>query len=121
MISVYVVGEIKDAKVVRTWSGATVSDVVGYVQFTEMADLNKLVFDAPVSQGQILVIPRKGVLSVFVSGAVAKNELFLFEDGATFLDLKERIKFDQKADVRAFARKRRALKDGETVFIKFRK
>lgn len=120
-LSIHVVGEVNQEQVVQVPQGAQVADVLAQVHFTSSADLEKMSHDAPVSQGQILVIPRKGSLSVYVKGAVAKSEVLFFEEGATFLDLQESVKLDQKADRRAFFRKKRALKDGEIVCVQFKK
>lgn len=120
-LSIYVVGEVQEEKEVLVPQGAQIADVLAQIQITELADLDKMAHDAPVTSGQILVIPRKGALSVYVKGTLAKNEVLYFDEGATFSDLRERIKLDQKADARSLLRKKRALKDGEVVCIQFKK
>ena len=119
--SMQVVGEVTEERVLQVPQGATVADVLSYVQCTKFADLEKMAHDAPIASGQTLIVPRKGSLSVFVKGAVEKNEVLVFEEGATFSDLHERVKLDQKADIRSFLRKKRALKEGETVCVRFLK
>jgi hypothetical protein len=120
-ISIYLAGEVFEEKSIQVPYGATIADVIAFAKFTELADLDKMAHDALVSQNQVVIVPRKGYTSIFVKGAVNKNKVLIFKEGATFFDLQQKVQLHKDADIRALLRKKRALKDGETIEIKFKK
>ncbi len=120
-LCVRVIGEVEEETVVQVCSGATVADALASITFTEFADPQKLTYDMRLVKDQVVVVPKKGSLSIFVNGAVEKEELLSFEEGATFLDLRKKVHLQNSADSKAFFRKRRKLKEGETITIAFKK
>jgi len=118
---VRVVGEVEEEALVQLHPGATVADALFSATFTECADPQKIAYDVRLVKDQVVVVPKKGALSIFVTGAVEKEELLTFEEEATFLDLRKKIQLQKSADIKAFFRKRRKLKQGETITIAFQK
>ncbi|MDB6080960.1 MAG: hypothetical protein JWO53_232, partial [Chlamydiia bacterium] len=109
IIQIFVVGEVVQEQSLKIHSQATIADVLAKIQLTPLAALEKMAFDAHVTANEVLVIPRKGCVSVFIKGEDAK--VVVLQEGATFQDLREKLK------VVAWKRKRRKLKEGETIYL----
>ena len=120
-LCVRVIGEVEEEAIVHVSPGATIADALASITFTECADPQKLAYDMRLVKDQVVVVPKKGTLSIFVNGAVEKEELLSLKEGATFLDLRKKIHLQTSADTKAFFRKRRKLKEGETITIAFKK
>jgi len=105
---VRVVGEVEQEKTIEVPLGATVADVLALVCPTNEAALQKLALDATVRRGDVIVVPKRGCLSIFVKGKI--NELFFFPEGSQFADLQGKLAIQGK-------RKKRKLKDGEVIDI----
>lgn len=121
IIQVRIVGEVENEMSIQLPFGATIADALAKIVPTQYAALEKLSFDACLKHEQILVIPRKGFLSVFVRGEVEKERVFHFSETATFHDLKKIIVLTDAADLQALKRFRRKLKEGETITIASKK
>ncbi len=119
VLFVKVVGAVVEEKVIKVTHGATVADALSYVRPTDSADLQKLAYDLSLVKDEVLIIPKKGTLSVYVKGGVEKEELLTLDEGATFLDLRKKVRLQNRADKKSFFRKRRKLKQGETITIAF--
>jgi hypothetical protein len=107
-IAIHVVGAIEGGeKTVTLPFGATCGDALSQVIMTKEANLQRLPLDLVLRPNQTLVIPRKGVISIFVKGK--KSELLLLPKGVSFRDL-----FKLFPDPK-IQKKRRKLHDGEVV------
>jgi hypothetical protein len=116
-VTVRVVGEVFEEQKLLLSKHATVLDVLSKIPLGKLAAIEKLSTNARLRDGQILVIPKEGCLSVYVKGAVAKEGIVYLKEGDTFRDLGKLIHFTPDADQKAFKRKRRKLKDGEVIEI----
>jgi len=110
LICVHVVGEIVDGKKDLTLRyGATYGDVLGRISCAEKASIKKMPIDHILRDGEYVVIPRAGCLSVYLKGQ--KNELLYVAEGTTFRDLYVQYPYKE------LKRKRRKLRDGEIITI----
>jgi hypothetical protein len=116
-IQVHIVGEVEKETLLEMPYGATIGDALSKVALTSSTDVDRLTLDAQLKHGQILVIPKKGVVSVYLKGAVQKTGVLHLQEAATFRDLQQVALFDDTADMKAFKRKTRKLKDGEVITI----
>jgi hypothetical protein len=114
---ILVTGEVEKEQVLSLPHGATYADALAQVKLTKSADIDNLPFDAELKQGQIFVIPKSGVISIYLKGEVKSEGILYLTIGATFLDLQKNLDFKETADLKSLKRKRRKLKDGETVVI----
>lgn len=114
---VTVVGAIKEEKKVICLEGATVADILSSISLTEKADLEKLIYEKLLQPDQYVIIPTKNALSVVVKGAVDKEGLLLLPEKTRINELPKFISLKESADRKFFLRKRRLLKEGETIII----
>jgi hypothetical protein len=97
--------------------GAQVADLLARVKLTPDADIGKLVLEERLKKSQVFIIPKKGALSLYVTGAVTKPDVIFVPEGLRFNQLKGYISLADDADIGIFQRRRRLVHDGETVHI----
>ncbi len=117
IMQVVVVGEVKEEKTLSLPPGSTVADACAKITLLPTAQIEALALDAKLKEGQILIIPKRGALSVYLKGAVKQEGVYHLKEQATFKDLYESALFTDMADIKALKRKRRKLLDGETITI----
>jgi hypothetical protein len=120
-LQVRVVGEVREPVTLEVASGSTIADILARLVLTEKACPESMAQDAKVVHDQLIIIPRKNCVSVYVKGAVLYEGVHVFEEHATYLTLCEKGVLAPNADVRALKRKKRALYEGETVCVRFLK
>ncbi len=120
-LHVFVTGEVEACTQMTLPHGANVADILAHIHLTAHAAVEKLALHTSLKNNQIVVIPKQNAVSVYVQGAVQKEGVVTLPQGATFKELKEKLVFSPEANVGAFQRKRRKLKDGEVINIPCRK
>lgn len=116
-LSVHCMGQIKEPKTISLAYGATLLDLLAHLELTEEADLAKLVLEERLKNGQNVIIPRKNVMSLYVTGAVVKAGLVFVPEGIRFNQLKRHLDLQPEADLAIFRRRKRRLIEGETIHI----
>lgn len=120
LICVHIVGAVEKEQDLNLPHGASIADALSHIALSDDAAVEKMAYDAPLRQNQILIVPKKKCVSVFVKGAVVKAGLVVLPEGATFRDLALRINVQENADIKSLKRKKRRLKDGEVITISCR-
>lgn len=98
-------------------SGVQVSDLLARVKLTPEADISKLVLEQRLKSEGHFIIPTKGKMTVFISGAVKQPGIIYLPEGLRFNQLKEYLALADDADIGVFHRRRRLLCEGETIHI----
>lgn len=114
-IEVIVEGAVEREGVYRLPLGARLKDLLKQISVLQEADTGKLKLERKLKNGQVVKIPLKKMITVYLTGAVQKDSLRL-PKGARLQDLIGLAPFTSDADLSKLRRKR-LLKEGETVHI----
>ncbi len=117
LVSVLVTGAVTEEKQLQLPLGASVADVLSSVTLTAEAALEKLLLRPQLKQNSVVIIPVRGYVSIYLQGAVIRKGVHLFPEGATYKHLVEEPLFLQNADLKNIKRRRRLLKEGESITI----
>lgn len=110
-------GAIVDPHEVEIPYGTTVSDLLAHFTLTPDADITKLVLEEPIKQEKLFIIPSKGTMTLYVTGAVDKPGIIYVPEGLRFNQLKEYLILTDNADSGVFQRRRRQLSEGEMIHV----
>ena len=116
-LTIQVIGAVREEQRLLLPTGALVVDALTHLELTENADIGKLALNMKLQPNQTLVIPTKGKISIFVTGAVEKRGLTLIPEECRYPDLLGYLVLKEDVDVKQFKRRRRLLREGETVII----
>jgi hypothetical protein len=116
-ISVHVAGAVQVDASILLPPAATVIDALVRVNFSEWTDIESLHLDEKLEAGQLLIVPKLNCLSVMVKGAVSKEGIVLLPEGMRFWELEQHLDLAPTADRKFFRRKKRLLKEGETIVV----
>lgn len=116
-ITVHCVGAIDRAKSVELPVGAQVADLLAKVALSQDADVTKLQLETKLENEQVFVMPKRGVLSLYVTGAVRESGVIYVPEGLKYSQLKDYVAFADDADLTSLRRRRRLLREGEMVQI----
>lgn len=97
--------------------GMQVSDLLARVKLTPEADLSKLVLEQRLKNGGYFIVPTKGKMTLYITGAVKEPGIIYLPEGLRFNQLKQYLALADDADIGIFHRRRRLLCEGETVHI----
>ncbi len=97
--------------------GIQVSDLLARLNLTEDADISKLVLEERLKLDGLFIVPTKGKLTLFVTGAVKTPGIIYVPESLRFNQLKQYLTLADDADVKIFQRRRRLLCEGETIHI----
>jgi hypothetical protein len=117
MISVDVCISENEIKTLLLPAGSTVADIFAQIPVSKVMDLEKRFMEEKLSCSSIFVVPQKNKTSVFVLGKVKRKGLYIMPEGATYKDLIAILEFEDEANLRSFARRRRALREGEVIDV----
>lgn len=115
-ITVTVIGCVENEMKLEMHPLSTVADLLCKVTLCEDADCGKLIISEQVRPG-LFIIPKRGKISIYVTGEVEKRGLYYLEESCRFNQLENEIALTQDADRRYFSRKRRLVQEGETVVV----
>ena len=116
LVDIAISGEVAHPGVFPAALGSRLGDTVKKSRPKCFADLRGIDLDRPVEKAIDLAIPRMSEILIRIEGAVAAPIDLLMPSGSRICDLKPKIECDSDADLRFF-RKRRLLKNGETILI----
>jgi hypothetical protein len=121
-ITVFVTGAVKQPKKVELLRGALLADALACVSFLPEVHTDALFYSMPLEDEQVVVVPKKGCVSVYIAGAVVSEQVVCLPEGSCFPALLKKTElFRSDADLRFLRRKRRLIKDGETVVVPIQK
>ena len=121
-ITVFVTGAVREPKKVELLRGSLLADALACVSFLPEVHTDALFYSMPLEDEQVVVVPRKGCVSVYIAGAVVSEQVVCLPEGSCFpVLLKKTELFRNDADLRFLRRKRRLIKNGETVVVPIQK
>lgn len=116
-IHVTCLGACVEAKSLEFSQGSCLADLVNKISLHDDADLGKMALESRLKDGQVVIIPKKGGMSLYVTGAVDEPRVLFVPEGLHFNQLKQYITLADDADLAIFHRRRRVLCEGETIHI----
>lgn len=117
-IEILVTGAVVEEKKLVLPHGSRIVDALAQVTPLPDANVDILFYQAPLHHEQVVVVPKRGFISIYLRGAVVKEGVVTLPEGVRFPALiREHDLFSQDADLRFLNRKRRLLKDGECIDI----
>lgn len=117
LISIQVVGAVKREVLLTLPFGSSIADIIAKVELTSEAARDKLIMRQVLKEKDIVVIPSKGVVTVYLQGAVVNQGVYQLPEGATYKELIHKPIFLDSADLRSLKRRKRLLKEGEVVVV----
>lgn len=97
--------------------GMQVSDLLARITLAPEADTSKLVLEERLKGQRLFIIPTKGKMTLYITGAVKEPGIIYLPEGLRFNQLKQYLALADDADVGIFHRRRRLLCEGETIYI----
>lgn len=119
-ISVRVEGAVKSPGIYIVRKGSTVKDLIDIAKTADNADLNRMVLEKKVREGQTIKVLPKEYITIYLKGAVKLPGATIVPKGTTVEELIERLEWPVEADLGRIKKKKR-LKEGETVNIPAKK
>ena len=98
--------------------GTSLKEVLAQAKVLEDADFSrlKMKITSKVRQGQMIHVPKKQIITVFIQGNVEFPGALAVPKGTRLIDLMDKITFQDNADLQPLRKKRR-LKDQEIIRI----
>ena len=96
--------------------GITVGEALAHAGLLSDADLRRVKLDSKVRRNQTIKVPQLATITVIVEGAVVTPGSLKLPKGAKLMDLIAHVVLQDNADVEKLRKKRR-LKDGETIQV----
>ena len=100
--------------------GAVLKELLALAEVSTEADLRKLKDTAKLRNGQVIKVPKLAMLRIYLEGAVDHPRSLYVQKGTRLVDLLDKVKFAEGADLKILNRKRR-LKDEEVIHIPLQK
>jgi len=100
--------------------GTTLAQALKKAHPKTYADLKKIDLNQRISSPIRIQVEELNEITITVDGAVATREVLVLPLKTRICDLKSKVHFTEDADpelLKAFLKKRRALKDGEILWI----
>lgn len=98
--------------------GATMEDALSLAKPAANADLKKLLLSKKIRDGQMIKVPAKEYITVYLKGAVEHPGALIVPKGTLMEELIGLTQFPPGADLSKLMRKRK-LKEGETIKVLF--
>jgi hypothetical protein len=115
-VDIAISGEVTHPGIFSAVPGTKIADTIKKSRPKCFADLRGIDLERPVEEPLELVIPRLSEIMIRIDGAIATPIELILPVGSRICDLKAKIEYAPDADLRFF-RKRRLLKNGETIVI----
>ncbi|MBS0633923.1 MAG: hypothetical protein JSR37_00490 [Verrucomicrobia bacterium] len=116
-LKVSCLGAVVDPHEVEIAYGTTLADVLAHFTLSPDADITKMVLEEPVKHEKLIIVPSKGVMTLYITGAVKQPGVIFVPESLRFNQLKEYLILTDNADSGIFSRRRRQLSEGETVHV----
>lgn len=116
-IHITCLGACVDQNALELPHGTQVADLLARVKLTPEADISKLVLEQRLKNEGHFIIPTKGKMTLYITGAVKEPGIIYLPEGLRFNQLKQYLALADDADIGIFHRRRRLLCEGETVHI----
>jgi protein involved in polysaccharide export with SLBB domain len=120
ILSIKVEGAVAKPGTYQLPIGSLLIDAVTLAEPLDEADLTILKTNRPLQEHQTLIIPQKKWITIYIEGAVNTPGPLEVVSGTRYEDLLDLVDFLPTADQRSLRKKKRLLREGETVQISFR-
>lgn len=120
LVDVTVQGAAEHIGIFELRKGARIKDLWKLCKPTFDADLSSFKPNQLLRDGQVIKIPLKEYLTVYIRGAVQQEVVLRVLKGTQLKDLKDMIVLQKDADIKILNAKRR-LKDQEVIHIRSKK
>lgn len=117
-LEIYVMGAVRNPGSYQMQKGAKMEALLALAEPLDQADLRKINRAAFLHTGQVIRIPGRSKITVYLDGAVKAPGALSLPRGMRLSDLAERDLFHSDADLKVLQRKR-PLRDQEVVYIPF--
>lgn len=114
--SVWIEGAVQNPGPYKVSLEATLEDVISQAKAAPLANLKKIRLEAPVREGQRIVVPAFPQITIHIQGNTEINGEYQIRKGTRLCDLPELFKLPLDADISALSKKR-LLKKGEIIRI----
>lgn len=118
-LEVHVMGAVSKPGSYQMEKGAKMSELLALAEPLVEADLRRINREASLRTGQVVHIPARQQITVYLDGAVKAPGALTIGRGTPLSALAERDLFHRDADPKALQRKR-PLQDQEVVYIPFK-
>ncbi len=116
-IHVYYAGACAEKGTIEMPSGSQIQDLLARLKLAPEADTSKLVLHDRLKDKQLVIIPQKGKISLYIDGAVKEPGIIVVPEGLHFNELMPYLSLSNDADIGVIRRRRRQLSEGETIHI----
>lgn len=120
-LQVSIEGEVAKPGVYQLPLDATLRQLIEKGEPLAEADLSQLNPRKKLFDGQTIRIPRKRWITITVEGAVQEPGSYKILSGTRYQELTNQLQLSPEADLNAIRKKKRFLKDGETIRIPTKK
>lgn len=115
-IEVWIEGAVENPGYYKVKRGTCIKGVLELATCKQEADLRKVKLQKKLRNGQIIKIPQKEMITIFVEGEVEHPKTISLQKGSQVKELIPMLIFTSKANVEKLNRKRK-LKDGEKIVV----
>lgn len=119
-IEVVVKGAVAHSGVYSLPKGMPMKELLEVAQLAPDADVRRFNLERVIQQGRVVNVPKRAMITVQVNGAVESAGEVTVPRGTTLEQLADKIALSEDADASSL-RKKRKLKDGETITVKKKK
>lgn len=120
LLCIDVKGAVANPGIYQMPMGSYLADAISLANPLEEADLSFLKTNRQLNENQTLVVPLKKWLTIYIEGAVEAPGAFQVLSGTKIEDLLDYLVFKKEADLKCLRKKKRMLRDGETVQISYK-
>lgn len=116
-IEVIIEGAVEKPGKYKVKKGTPVREIINDAKLLPAADTRRINMNARARKGQVLHIPKKEMLTVYLEGLVESPGALSVPKGTRLIDLVDSVGFAEGADLAPLHKKRR-LKDNEVIEVK---
>lgn len=115
-VEVFVEGAVPAPQSYIVKKGTRLRDIIAMADLSPEAHPSKLKLDAKVRDGQVVKVPTRPMITIFIEGAVLSTGPLQVPKGTTYADLLDKLTFKPGANLKPLQKKAK-LKDGACVTI----
>lgn len=118
-ICVHIKGAVENPSVYIVEKGSTIGEVLSEARLLPNADLSHMLLEKKLKDGQLIKVPKKETISIYLEGAVKYPGEMIIPKGTVLEELLTLVELAEDADTSKLRRKKK-LKNGEIIKV-FRK
>lgn len=120
LLKIKIEGAVAKPALYQLPKGSLLIEAITLAEPLAAADLSFLKANDRLEQNQTVIVPEKKWITIYVQGAVEGPGLLEVLEGTSYEDLLDLLSFLPDADYRALKKKKKRLREGETVQISFK-